>query len=521
MKKLITLFCLMFLTNIKAQTQQLLTNTAHEFGFVDATKTTFYTYNDIDKNNPNPPANFELKKFNPVTNTFSVVFTMPNNFSYISFKPLSIINGKCLFRAQYNNTSSNLFVYDGIQYDSLFSISVLSSPNLQTYTDVINQKIYFAISGPTGMQGVYSTDGTKLGTNKLCSFNSSNRNDLYGIGSTVYFTEISNSDSKLFKLNANIKTIIDSSFIMNVYKDDLNNELFIYKTYNTNPPYKSLARINSLNQLSALPIPPIYPYDLLGRVGNKLAFIPQTFQGIELYDITNQSINTIYKLGSTTEPNFINIIFPLSLSKSTPSNNHMYICTYGTEKLWVTDGNTVTEINQTAAASVYTFDFSNKFCGENWLAGLQFIINYHIRMFMFYPNGTNSVTCFQSPDPNMNCFYSSAYNVNNKTYILSKSNLYEITNCSISSSINTIQKETVFSIYPNPCTSSFSLQLHEAFQSGTLTIYNSLGKKCLSQTIQNNNSPINVSTNRLATGIYNVMVSDNRYLVVSKKLVVE
>jgi ribosomal protein L33 len=513
----------------KAQTQQLLTNTAYEFGFVDATKTIFYTYNDIDKNKPNPPSNFELKKFDPVTNTFSVYLSVPNTNQYAQYSPLTVVNGKCLlaadFNASYSNARRNYFVFNGVQYDSLFPKGYVVFKHGGTivnngddiYLNSSATKAYFAIDTIGGIGGIYETDFTKAGTTQLCSFSNYRTSAIYGINSTLYFTE----GGILFQLLGSIKTAIDSSInVMSFFMDKINNALYIYKT---NSNYiKSVIKINALNQISTLPNAPNNALRMIGKVGNKMAFLPQLLQGIELYDLNALTTSIIYKQNTINEPNSLSPAIA-GFGYSTQSNNHLYLYTNGGgfgSKLWVTDGNTVKELNYLQYSAINSLGLLNTFCGENWLLQ-QKIGGNQSSMISYDPSTNSSIACFQPSNPAFNCVYSSAYEVNNQLYVLSQNNLYGVTNCSISSDINTIKKETVFIIYPNPCKASFNIQIHEAFQNGTLTIYNSLGQTCLSQNIQNYSRAMNFKTAGLSSGIYNVVVSDGRNLMVSKKLVIE
>jgi hypothetical protein len=543
MKQFITtLLGLTLMLFTKAQTTQLLTNTAHEFGFVDANKTTFYTYNDISNTNPNAAVNFELKKFDPLTNTFSTVFSMPNNQNYTKFYPLAILNGKCLFVGKYLDsiyTKRNYFTYDGFTFDSVLSSSVYDFPEYKIHMDIVKQKVYFAIVTSTGSfvkTEIYASDFTKSGTKKKFSFNDFIYPDqgLYGIDSTIYFqTSYSGEIIQLIDSTAGAIDTINSKIAAFNYtfKDEINNELYFYKGQGLISSSNDIVfKINASGQknfLSGIPLTGngTAGYSMLGKVANKLAFITFYLPGLVTYDIFTGQIDTLYGANSITEP-IVNMFSQDVKSFFTKSNNHMYLYT-NRNKMWVTDGFSIQELNSAPAYNIdslfipYTseYDFNTSFCSENWICKHANGINSN-KMIVYDPNTNGSNTCLQSSDPNLNCLFSSVHEVNNKTYVLSKSNLYEITNCSISTAISDLEKsEAYMDLYFSNQSIKFT-QFPEKFSGSTLALKNIDGKTVFKTSIEKNKYEYAIQ-NEIAKGFYFVEIIYDNNAIKRKKIVVE
>jgi hypothetical protein len=544
MKKLVTtVLTSLFLFCVSAQTTQLLTNTAHEFGFVDATKTNFYTYNDISNTNPNAAGNFELKKFNPITNTFSVIFTMPNNNQFTKFYPIVILNGKGLFIGKHLNSiygTKNYFIYDGTTLDSVFSTPIYHLGNeSKTHIDILNQKVYFATESiPFYPEiSIYQTDFTKIGTKKKKSFNNFifPNQGLYGFDSTLYF--ISYSSGKIMKLSDTILSIVDTlntlhPYFNYMYEDEINKELYFYRGegYSNNNANNRVFKINALGQKTFLLGAPstgngTLGYSMLGKVANKLTFISKSMSGLVTYDITSGFIDTLYSTNSVLQPS-INSPAEIAIPFFTKTNNHLYFYTIG-NNMWVTDGINLKELN---SAPLYQRDsiyipytiernYFISFCNENWICIHKNGTN-STRMIMYDPNAVGASNCLQSSDPNINCLFSSAYQVNNTTYILSKSNLYEITNCSIPTALSDLEKsEENIDLFYSHQSIKFK-RFPEQFSGSRLLLKNIDGKTIFKLSIEKNKYEYAI-LNEIAKGFYFVEMVYEGQSIKRKKIIIE
>ncbi len=75
------------------------------------------------------------------------------------------------------------------------------------------------------------------------------------------------------------------------------------------------------------------------------------------------------------------------------------------------------------------------------------------------------------------------------------------------------------SVYPNPTTGSFKLQISNEINKGELILMNALGQKIHEQkVIQGTN---NITTNGLSTGLYNYILLEDKQKVSSGKLIIE
>jgi Secretion system C-terminal sorting domain len=89
-----------------------------------------------------------------------------------------------------------------------------------------------------------------------------------------------------------------------------------------------------------------------------------------------------------------------------------------------------------------------------------------------------------------------------------------------STAINELNKITAISVFPNPFSSSTTLQLSQVLNSGTLTIYNLYGQPV--QRIDNlNGKTIMFNRTNMAPGLYFVQVSQDNKIIASDKILIK
>lgn len=89
----------------------------------------------------------------------------------------------------------------------------------------------------------------------------------------------------------------------------------------------------------------------------------------------------------------------------------------------------------------------------------------------------------------------------------------------ITTGILNLAEKNAFKIYPNPAQKHISLQFQSRLESGTLNIYNLLGKNCYSKKISNS-SEENLDVSGLTKGIYIVRIQEGTNTL-SQKLIIE
>ncbi len=85
--------------------------------------------------------------------------------------------------------------------------------------------------------------------------------------------------------------------------------------------------------------------------------------------------------------------------------------------------------------------------------------------------------------------------------------------------INSLTKNNILLMYPNPNNGSFKLQIENEIENGELILLNSLGQKVHEQKIIKGDN--NINTHNLASGLYNCVVLQNKEQISNGKLAVE
>jgi hypothetical protein len=83
--------------------------------------------------------------------------------------------------------------------------------------------------------------------------------------------------------------------------------------------------------------------------------------------------------------------------------------------------------------------------------------------------------------------------------------------------IGEITVNNQLSVFPNPATTDFTIQLNSEFKNSQLEIFNNLGEKILEQVINQQSTKINLKS---PAGIYFVKVSDGEKIY-TQKLVIQ
>ncbi len=517
MRKIYTLVIAIILANtIKAQNLQFVNNQFLTNGIVDATKQDLYTYKNISTNSTPAAVNFEIKKLNTVTNQFDMVHSFPNPQLFVNHYPLTVINKKFLLHGDFKSTNgfgisaTNLYAFDGANtYDSLFTKSDLLTSTINPfYTDTLNQLVYFSVVGSPSVSGIYKSDFTKLGTTKIKAIpqNPYGKITFEGLGSTLYMNvKITNAafqtKNYLIKYENGTETIIDSTaqLFYDMHKDKTNNELYVVATNFLN---KEVRKITASGTVTLLTTINSSIGRMFGKINNKLLFTSASNNGMTVLDLSANTTSNVFATGTSNEPIGFNSINDVV---QTPSGNYFYLKSNNTNtslnKIWVTDGITITKADSSVYASNNTFvNVANNFCGDNMIS-MDYVSFNNISIVTTTPAGTASKQCVASSVPTWNCVTTGQYTTNTALYVVGNDNLYKSTNCSSASAISAINKTTT-TIYPNP--TSNTLNIEGSY--GTYELVNTLGQ--IVKIFTTSNDKISIDVSDLMKGVY-ILKSSN------------
>ncbi len=495
----------------KAQTLQFLNNQALTNNIVSADKNAFYTYTNISTNGFPAPANFEIKKFDATTNTYTPVYSYPNPGKYVNFHPRAVIGNKFIIGADYTtanafNLKSHYYVYDGVTYDSLFTKTDSIFGSYIGYTDVVNQKHYFVVPGKPSIYGIYKTDFTKIGTTKFYTPTGS-IGDFMGINNLLFFKETKIvgffPKSIIYKYDGTTLSMIDSGATINMRKNEITNEIYIQNQATFFTINVDIKKIDVLGNLTTLNNTGTFK-PFLGALNNKLIFgSASPGAGLNVYDLTSNTSSTIYLSGSTTAPVFGNNNTTNDVKISTSGNTLYFMLTdnSGNRKIYSTNGSTVSLTDTTAFTIPLYTSLGDAFCGESMLT--QDLITFNnIELVAIPPSGAAGSGCPNPPAQTV-CLTTSVLNANSKAYVFALQNLYEITNCAAVLGLEDLSNNKM-QLYPNPATDVLTINSEE---NGAAIIYNALGKAVINISIIDNTI---VDISSLSKGIYIVKTNTGK-----------
>jgi len=136
---------------------------------------------------------------------------------------------------------------------------------------------------------------------------------------------------------------------------------------------------------------------------------------------------------------------------------------------------------------------------------------------LLIPNGTTNIEDFH-------VFYNSDGNsgpANITMHIYEEGNAAEFISLTLDTEfvgMNDVNKNSVFTIFPNPAHSNFSISVDQNLKDGDIIISNILGKTINKTSIENSN--LNFNANDFDCGIYFVSIIKNNRIISTKKLII-